>query len=136
MHNNGEVRFEWVVPDSASVATRGDLAGAGAALEGVDRPFAPPPEQEMDYAEAAFEPLIVIVGLIGLVHLAKQVLSFVKDTRHGGLIVDVRTESVQIRPHPSLDRGEILVLSPDGTQLFRRDAGPDLATLISALQQG
>lgn len=134
MEDSEQVAVEWVVPASASALSRTELERLGAELRPADRPFTPVPEEEEAYAEAAFEPLVVIACVMGLTFLARRILSLVKDVRQDGIIVDARTQPVRVAPHPSLDRGQILVITENGSQFLERsgDAG-DLAALLAAV---
>jgi len=130
------VRFEWAADVSAAPTTRGDLERAGADLDPQDKAFRPPAGQELDYGEASFEALTVIAGTMGLVYLAQHLLTFVKDLRSDGIIVDARTHPIGIRPHRALNRGDMLVVTDAGSELCQRGKGPDLAALISAVKPG
>lgn len=134
MNQTDVIAVEWVVPASASYATRADLRQSGAELQPDDRSFTPPAGQEADYSEASFEPLVVIAGLMGLVFLARRVMSLIRDARQDGLIVDARTQPIQVRPHPSLDRGQLLVLTTNGSQFFERSKNvSDLSALLASV---
>lgn len=131
---DGAVRFNWATRESTAATTRAELAQAGAELQSGNQPFTPPTGEEGDYSGPAFEPLTVIAGVMGLSYLARQVLTFVKDVRHDGLIVDARTDPIDVRPNPALDRGQLLVITDTEAKLFEQDRLPDLSALIAAVK--
>ena len=131
--SNDSVSFEWVAPASKIRETRTLLEDDGAQLSSESRPFVPPKEELDDYSSAAFDPLTIIVGTMALVAIAERVASLVKDARHDGLIVDARTQELQIRPHPALDRGTALVITSQGAQQFSKAESSALSEAIRAL---
>lgn len=135
MSEDYPIDFEWAVPASSTPNERRSLEEAGASLELGEREFSPPPEQSADYAEAAFEPLMIIVGSIALVTLVRRVMTLVRDLHNDGLIIDARHDPLQIRPHPSLDRGQLLVLTPTGSQFYERGSDvPELEVLLGMVK--
>ena len=133
MNSNTElVSVEWVVPASSASANRADLEELGAMVQPDETAFTPPEGEEAEYSEAAFEPLIIIAALMGLSILARRVISLVKDARQDGLIIDARRQPIQVRPHPALDRGQILVITTTGSQFFERSTdASDLNAFLS-----
>lgn len=124
--------FTWAVSSSQWEPLFAELSADGADLQAHPRPFEPPPQEKPAYAQAAFEPLTVIAGAMGLMLLIERVAAFVKDLRHDGLIIDVRRDPIDIRPHPSLDRGVVLVVTDHGVEHFVASSHPDLVAPISA----
>ena len=130
---NDQVSFNWAVGASQREFLATDLTSQGAALADEPRRFEPPAKDKAAYAQAAFEPLTVIAGAMGLMMLIERVAAFVKDLRHDGLIVDVRHDPIDIRPHPSLDRGQVLVVTDDGVEHFDASRHADLVAPLTAL---
>jgi hypothetical protein len=79
-------------------------------------------------------PLIVIfVGAALLAQLAKAVLSFQRQLTYGGVVIDARAPTLQIRHDKALDVGTIVVVGIDGTKVFDREEIADPTTLIDAI---
>src|SRR2546423_333205 len=108
-----KVMFEWAVPLSQAEALRHDLFMGGGEL-GPNRDFVPPVDEQDDYTVAAFEPLTMIVGAIAVGYLVEKLTAVVRNAKHGGAIVDVRSGRVEIRSNPSIPGGTILVVSDQG----------------------
>ena len=114
----------------------GELSEAGATLDAADRPFKPPRKEAAAYAEAAFEPLTIIAGAMGLVLLAERIADFIRDERNNGLIVDGRSrrEELDVRPHPKLKGTKALVVTDAGAEVVDTSSRVDLVAAITALR--
>ena len=70
-----------------------------------------------------------------MAQLARSLIAVVKDYRHGGLIVDVRGDNLEIKDLASLDRGTILVVSSEGEKIFRPESDFDLNAFLKSLKK-
>jgi hypothetical protein len=122
---SGQLRFGWVVGESAATKTSGDIVASGGTVEDA-RPHTTPGGGVAD-----FEPLTMIVAVMAVVALAERIHAFVKDIHHNGLIIDKRTDPITIMEHPSSDRGKVLVIGADGESTFDLDDRPDLTDLLA-----
>lgn len=127
-----QMGFTWAVGSSLRGPLFAELSATGADLHAEPRPFEAPENEKAAYAQAAFEPLTVIAGAMGLMILVERVAAFVSDLRHDGLIIDVRRDPIDVRPHPSLDRGVVLVVTDHGVEHFKASNHPDLVAPITA----
>jgi len=74
------IDVEIVVQEGELIGWRDALRAAGGTLEG-ERPFTPPPEELDRFADAQFEPLMVIAVGIGVTALLNQILNLVDRLR-------------------------------------------------------
>jgi hypothetical protein len=126
------IEFEWAVRSSELDEYRSTLEDSGADLSPEAEPFTPPAGEEEDYTDAAFEPMLMLVGVLALSHLVRLVVDLLN--KHGGLIIDVRTKRMSVREHPALPRGTVLVV---GNEEAKRLDGPkqnEIADAIAALR--
>ena len=128
-----QIEFEWAVRSSELDQYRSSLEESGAKVVPGAEPFTPPEGEEEDYTDAAFEPMLMLVGVLALGHLVRLIADLLD--KHGGLIVDVRTKRMSVREHPALPRGTVLVV---GSEEAKRLDGPkqnEIADAIAALQR-
>ena len=137
------------IPDGASVSFRWaaravDVAGLqqhlgknGATLESNVERFRPPADEVEDYTEASFAPLMVVAGAVAVAILAQAILDFYRGAKHGGVIVDARGSNLDIREHPALQPGTIVVISREAQLTrFEPKASIDLGSLLKAMGSG
>jgi len=67
---------------------------------------------------------------LAVAFLAERLSRFAKGLRHGGLIIDLRTDPVTVREEKSLDFGTVYVVSKDG---LRQISKPESSDLLAAL---
>ncbi len=132
------VEFSWLVRKGEEGEIRATLSEKEANLEQETRPFTPPDDQKAEYVDAAFEPLVVLVGAVALGYLAQVTMKLIKDAKHGGLIIDTRGEVLEIREHPALDQGTVLTVGKDGNNklLLEPSAAKVIVEAIAALVKG
>ena len=131
------VEFHWLVRKGEEGEIRAILSEKEAKLEQKTRPFTPADDQLAEYADAAFEPLGFLVGSVALGYLAQVTMKLIKDAKHGGLIIDTRKKVLEIREHPALDQGTVLIVGKDGnTKLLEPSAVKEIIAAIAALVKG
>ena len=82
-------------------------------------------------------PLVFIfIGTVLLPYLAKAVIALRREIVHGGIIIDTRGEKIQIDTDKSLPGGVIIMVTPEGSQLYERDEIGDPTELVSVLMKG
>jgi hypothetical protein len=123
-------RFEWVVTEALAASSVEQLLASG-----IDISEAAPQPVEADRLpdaeDAGFEPLLVITGTAAIVYLANAVSRIVRNHRQGGVVIDARKASLEIREGVrGVDSGTVVVLSNEGSQVFK---APDEAGLLRAL---
>jgi hypothetical protein len=98
---------------------------------GRDDPFA-----EADYS--LFEPLVVVVTLLGVVRLLDQLETLWRDTRRKGrCIVDVREGKVRYLPLPDESQGELWIVGDENTSVHHCESSRELRERVErALEQG
>jgi len=109
------------------VVEEGNLSGAtnvielaGGTITDQPKPYDAPVDEIDDYADAQFEPLMIIAVTLSLAALTK-VLSdvWLDHTRPGGQTLDARTFPATWRPAPFLERGTLVVIAHDGPTVYR-----------------
>jgi hypothetical protein len=79
-------------------------------------------------------PLVYIfVGTVLLPYLAKAILALRRDIVHGGVVIDTRGKKIEIDTDKGLPGGVIVVVTPNGTQLFQRDEIGNPSALVDVL---
>ena len=126
------VTVEWAVPASLAGELRAAVADAGGAVTGTEV-FVPPADEEEDYTEAAFEPLTVVVCTVAAGYLADKIAALVRDTRHGGAIVDLHGSGLQVRSNPAIPGRQVLVVDHDGVRQLAEPAPAQLRKLIDGV---
>jgi hypothetical protein len=95
------------------------------------------PDDLLDrYADAQFEPLIVIAVIVGVGWLIKRVSDvWLDQTRPGGQVIDTRGGKVVVRVAPYLERGTLVLQSDKEVRVFRPNQRDEaLKVLETALQ--
>ena len=132
-----KVNFEWAVRRSELEETSNGLLAKGALLESEARSFVPPTIEQDDYSHSAFEPMLVIVGVVAVSFLIERIVNIIKDVKHSGLIIDARSDTLIVREQPSLNRGTAIVLLPDGkVEEVDGSSQIDIASVLSELLKG
>ena len=126
-------RFEIVVAESDAPALERDAeAAGGSVLE--TRPFEPDADEADLYGDRQFEPLTVVAVAAGVAFVIGRISDVWLDHRRpGGQIVDLRTVPAQVRPAPALERGELLVIRPNGREVFRARNRDESASILRAV---
>src|SRR5262245_14853272 len=126
------LRIAWILPASRVRGEVEDLKKEGGVVES-EQEFEPNDEERDRYAHAAFEPLTVVVCSLAAGFLAERLSRFAKSLRHGGLIIDLRTDPVTVREEHALDFGTAYVVNKEGllTQISKPES-TDLLAVITA----
>lgn len=79
-------------------------------------------------------PLVFIfVGVVLLPYLAKAILAIRREIVYGGVLIDTRGDKIKIDTDKSLSSGVIVIVTPDGTQLYERDEIENPTEMVEAL---
>ena len=115
-------KFQWRVPEVHFETVKNELQ-----FEGVVT-------QEKD---AKGVPLVYIfIGAVLIPYLAKAILALRREIVRGGVVIDTRGDEIDIDTDKSLPGGVIVMVTPEGTQLYERDEIGNPADLVSALMKG
>ncbi len=112
-------------------AMASELADVGAQLRPSRLPFTPPQEEVRDFANAAFEPLLVVAGAIAIGSLLDRIVAAVHNLRHGGAVVDIRGDKLHIHTNPVLPPGMVVGVTDEGIQVIEKAERAPLARLIA-----
>jgi hypothetical protein len=126
-----ERKFTWALPESLAEEWTVDLSGSSARLEHERQPFTPPEDEQLDYESAAFEPLTVIVGTVAITYLIRSVIRAVRDVRHGGAVIDTRDGRLDVRSHPAVPGGTVLVVGESGVTEYREPADANIESIVA-----
>ena len=135
---NGNIEFEWVMFESEVEPELNALVNNGASIEKRE-PYEPTDPEEIDeLSHAAFEPIMMLVGVVAATFLIEHVVQAIKNYRFGGAVVDIQNGKVKIIPTRSVDAGTIVVARPDGeVEIHTSDTKPvDIIGSIKALIPG
>ncbi|MDF0665394.1 MAG: hypothetical protein P0119_04870 [Nitrospira sp.] len=128
--NLSTVQFQWESKNAALLnAQRSFLNEQGGQV-------GPVQEKEPNTKNPAAVLLYVTVGVAALSALADAIVKTLKDTQHGGLIVDMQGPMIKIIENQSLDRGQVLVRKPNGdveSYVQKSGSSSDLSSIIASL---
>jgi hypothetical protein len=115
-----QIPLEWVLPESERTPALRELEAAGATVVDSDNEYRRVPGDPLLPEGSSFEPLVVIACAVPTVYLIRQVAELWRDIRdRGGEIIDARSGTVRRRRVPSLDRGTLILLTDDGSTVYR-----------------
>ncbi len=86
-----------------------------------------------DKDEKGLPLVFIFVGVALLPYLAKAVLALRREIVYGGVVIDTRGETIDIVTDKSLSSGVIIVVSPEGTNLYERDEIENPTELVDVL---
>ena len=133
---NQIVSVEFVTEEANTTDLIAELEKSGGQLED-QKPWAIPADLIDDYADAQFEPFILVSAAVALGFLVKRISDVWLDhTRPGGQVIDTRGETIVVHVAPYLKRGTLVLQSDDGVEVFqmedRDEAIPVLEKAVSA----
>ena len=82
-----------------------------------------------------FPILYVFVGTVLLTYLAKAVLALRRDIVYGGVVIDTRGEKIEIETDKSLSGGVIVLVTPDGTDMYEIEEIENPSKLVDILKK-
>lgn len=132
------VQFEWVLPEGERVQAIHSLEALGGDVQRSGEPFRPnraDPVAESGYS--SFEPLVVVVTLLGVVRLLDQLETLWRDTRRKGrCIVDVRETKVRYIPLPDESQAELWIVGDEHTSVHHCESSRELRERVErAIEQ-
>lgn len=87
-----------------------------------EKPWDIPPDLLDDYADAQFEPMMVVAVAVSVGFLIKRISDVWLDhKRAGGQIVDTRDKDISVRWASHLERGTLVLVSNDDTRVYKPD---------------
>jgi hypothetical protein len=119
LSGSATVPFEWQAPENQVAIVRNSLGH----FQG----------HETVRGDGRSPPIVVFVGATLVVYLVNAVLSFQRQLTYGGVVIDARSPTLEIRHDKALDAGTIVVVGTDGTKVYGRDEIADPATLVDAI---
>jgi hypothetical protein len=123
-----------VVEEGEVAALEQELAAEGGALVQGPTSWEPPADELGLYGDQQFEPLMVIAIGATLAVLVKRISDvWMRHTRPGGQIVDLRDRPATVRIAPGLDHGELLVIRADGRESFYAKNTDEAAALLKSV---
>lgn len=129
------IETEFVVYEGELAAWLNAL-GAPGSITHKERPFIPKAEELDRFADAQFEPLMVITVGIGVTVLVQQVLNLVDRLRgEEVLVVDTTQRPIQVRRVPKGKASEIAFVHKGGVNKYSlREKGEAIAFLKALLK--
>lgn len=115
---NETVGFRWRVPARYVDTVRKNLT-----YEGTERPE----------TDARGGPLVVFAGAVLLVYLAEAVLALRREIVTGGVVIDTRGPQIEIKNDPRLESKWLIIVGPQGSQVYRKDELADPVKLAEAI---
>lgn len=115
---NETVGFRWRVPAGYVDMVRQNLTYEGS---------------EKSETDARGGPLVVFVGVVLLVYLAEAVLALRREIVTGGVVIDTRGPQIEIKNDPRLESKWLIIVGPQGSQIYRKDELADPAALAEAI---
>ena len=125
------IEFRWVVSENARLRALREIEAGGGTVESSGEPYQPGEDEIIDASQSHFEPLIIIVSLMGVVRLLRQLERLWRDFRsEGGWLVDLRGGKVQLRSLPNTPREELVIVTDQGATTHQSDSGATVRELI------
>lgn len=116
------LELEMVVPEAQATGLQADVLAAQGEVRGPAKAYEVPATQLELFGDQQFEPLTVLTVVVSVAFLADRISRLVQ--RHkgvGGVVIDARGERPTLIETKALDPGEIVVIGPNGPQVFRED---------------
>jgi hypothetical protein len=114
-----KIEFELVLGEGELAEESQAIENAGGVLREPACPYEPDADEIDDLADSQFEPLMMIAASLAAGYLVKTVSSVWLDhKRSGGQVVDARGAPVRIKRVPYVDRGKLVIITENGTQVF------------------
>jgi hypothetical protein len=129
------IRVQWVTAESEAEAFAADAGEIASNVE-VPKRWTPGPDEMDDYGDAMFEPLTMIVVIVGTGWLISRISSVIADhTRPGGYFIDFRGSGEAIvRPLPKADRGTVIIATAkEAVRIFTPDRRDEALGVLAKL---
>ncbi len=131
---NVRVCISWVVPEAALPTVTSEIEESHGEIVKDPKPFVPPFDEEEDYEDPQFAPLLVIASVIAIGFLIKRISDILLDhKRPGGLIVDARGDEMVIRPALHVPRESVLVITKFGSKMYMADKKDEAFAVLTDL---
>ena len=116
------VTVEFVTQESDITEYITAVNDSGGQITEGEKPWDIPPDLLDDYADAQFEPMMVVAVAVSVGFLIKRVSDVWLDhKRAGGQIVDTRGKDISVRWASHLERGTLVLVSNDDTRVYKPD---------------
>jgi hypothetical protein len=125
------VQFQWLLPVSEYESHKHACADAGA--QELRRGELSAGDQTAELAEAAFEPVTILLGAVVTAKLAQLVHDFVQDARRSGIVVDATGPEVTVKPDMALRGGQCVLRDAHGVRIVDMSDRDGLVSLAGAL---
>jgi hypothetical protein len=127
-----DIEFQWIVPEGDRFEIIRLIEASGGSIQMSGEEYIPPPDDPLNAADSSFEPTIVIVtfmaGPQALLTLQRLWLNM---RNRGGMIIDARGKDVRVRSLPSLDRGTIVLVTNEGSEVHRPGTAEAVAEIAA-----
>lgn len=131
---DANVRVRLVAKESQCDDLTRDIVEQGGTIAGAPHPFDPPPDELDDYADAQFEPLLVISATVSAAFLLKTISGIWLDhSKAGGTVVDARGDAIQTSVVPNVPRNTLVVITPDKATRYSPNEKNDALEAIKLL---
>lgn len=124
------VQFQWESRDPALLNSQRNFLHAQGGQVG------PVLEKDPDTKNPLAALIYVTIGVATRSALADAIVKTLKDTQHGGLIVDTQRPTIKIIESQSVARGQVLVRMPNGdveSPVQKSGASSELSSIIASL---
>ena len=114
------VLVEFVIQESSVPECIAAIKDSGGAVTENEKAWDIPPDLLDDYSDAQFEPMMVVAVTVSIGFLIKRISDVWLDhKRSGGQVVDTRENKVSIRWASHLERGTLVVVSDNDTNVYK-----------------
>ena len=124
------VQFQWESRDPELLNAQRNFLHAQGGQVG------PVLEKDPDTKNPLAALIYVTVGVAARSALADAIVKTLKDTQHGGLIVDTQRPTIKIIESPSVKQGKVIVRMPNGDEeslVQKSGASSELSSIIASL---
>ena len=131
------IDFELVVGEGELAEELDAIKSAGGAVREPASQYEPETDEIDDLADSQFEPLMLIAASLAAGYLVKTVSSVWLDhKRPGGQVVDARGTPVRIKRVPYVERGKLVIITENDTQVFSANESVEGEKVLASVLTG
>lgn len=136
MSEDVSIKVELVLAEGEVVNEQKSIEEAGGQITSVASQYEPEPDELDDLGDSQFDPFVLISASLALGYLVKAISDVWQDhQRPGGQIVDASRRPVRVKRMPYVERGKLVIITKEGTQVLstkERAAGEKLLAELLA----